>query len=69
MSKRQIEFISKTYKGLTGRKVTVDINTPVFKLRKSEIKTDLGYFDVTVSLDRKGRLNTVMIERSKRMML
>lgn len=65
MTKRTIEFITKTYKGLKGKKVTVNIDTPFYKLRQTRLKTELGYFDITVSLDRRGRLNAVMIERTK----
>ena len=65
MTKRIIEFQSKTYKKLAGKKVTVTISAPNYKLRQAAIKTDLGYFDVSVPLDRWGRLKAVLIEKTR----
>lgn len=64
--KRKIDFVGRCYKG--SRTHTTSIKLGKFKttkLRQSMVKTDLGYVDVTVSLDRWGRLGAVLVERSR----
>ncbi len=66
MSKRTITLETKSHKGsIKGKKVTVNITTPILKLKERHLETELGYFDVTVSLDFFGRLNAVYIEKTK----
>lgn len=64
--KRTINFVSKTYTGFRTYSSTVSMRkVKITKLTKPMIKTDLGYVDITVVMDRWGRLKQVEVERSK----
>jgi hypothetical protein len=66
MGKRIIEFTAKNNKGFTTKAVSIDLKKfRTTKLTQGHVKTDIGYVDVTVSLDRWGRLNAVFLERTK----
>lgn len=64
--KRTIQFGGKTYKSLKTTVVTIKLRkVKTTKLFQHHIKTDGGYHDVAVELDRWGRLKRVDIERSR----
>lgn len=65
--KRKIDFVSKTRSRVRTYSQSVRLNKfKTFRLTKHCIKTDTGYIDVTVQLDRWGRLQSVAVERSER---
>lgn len=64
--KRFIQFGGRTYKSQKVTAVTIKLGkVKTTKLRQTHIKTDGGYHDVSVELDRWGRLKRVDIERSR----
>lgn len=64
--KRVINFVGTTYQKSTSKLVTIRLSAvKTTRLRQTHIKTDGGYHDVTVDLDRWGRLKAVKIERSR----
>jgi hypothetical protein len=64
--KRTIEFVGKTVRGYKTHNITIKLSKAhTTKLRETMVKTDIGYVDLTVSLDRWGRLNAVEVTRSR----
>lgn len=65
MTKRTIEVQCKGQVKTKSYKKTITYDVPVFRLRQVYLETEIGYFDVTLTLDRKGRLDAVMIEPTR----
>lgn len=64
--KRTIQFVGKTHSRTTTYSNTIKLGKfKRTKLYKPMVKTDLGYIDIAVSLDRWGRLLAVQVENSK----
>ena len=62
---RTIDFIGRGRNKLKTKTITIKLRkVRTTKLRQIMIETGLGYVDVTVSLDRWGRLNAVLVEKS-----